>query len=193
MSCEWAGLLMQAADRMRKAGRKRCLCIAAVLALFSRLSSVQIRIMNDAQALFETARRIAAVAESEEELATAAGLMRQAAELGHGPAAGAFGIMVMSGQGLNADPDLALRYWTQAALDGADADSAFRLGMACRDGLVCPQDLAGALAWFLLARDLGHDVVLPDIDSIQYEMDEPTRAEAFSLYDHLRENSGHLR
>ncbi|MAK60131.1 MAG: hypothetical protein CMK09_04055 [Ponticaulis sp.] len=149
--------------------------------------------MNEAQALFETARRIAAVAESEEELTTAAGLMRQSAELGHGAAAGAFGTMVMRGQGVASDPELALRYWTQAALDGADADSAFRLGMACRDGLICTQDLAAALAWFLLARDLLHDVVLPDIDSLQYEMDEATRAEAYSLYDHLRENSEHLR
>ena len=169
------------------------MCIFYLLALFFAVSSVLLRIMNEALALYETARRIASVAESDEEFTTAAGLMRQSAELGHGPAAGEFGTMVMRGLGVEADSGLALRYWTQAALDGSDADSAFRLGTACRDGLVCPQDLAGALAWFLLARDLGHDVVLPDIDSVQYELDDATRAEAYSLYDHLRQNSEHLR
>ena len=149
--------------------------------------------MNEAQALFETASRIAAVAESDEELRTAAGLMRQAAELGHSGASGAFANMSMGGLGTERDPELAVRYWTQAALLGADADSAFRLGMACWDGLVCERDLSGALAWFLLARDLGHDVVMPDIDAVQFEVDDVTRAEAHSIYDHLRENFGMLR
>jgi hypothetical protein len=88
---------------------------------------------------------------------------------------------------------MAYRYWSQGALDGGDADSAFRLGLACRDGGSHLPDLAGALAWFMLARDLGSDVVMPDIDDVQFEMDEATRADAFLRYDHLRANCEQLR
>tara|TARA_X000000950_G_scaffold203679_1_gene245081 strand:+ start:69057 stop:69440 length:384 start_codon:yes stop_codon:yes gene_type:complete len=92
-----------------------------------------IKNMSDANALFETAIRIAAVADCDDECRTAAGLMQQAAELGHGAAAGAYGNMLMNGFGGKFDPDQAFHYWSQAALEGADADSAFRLGMVCRD------------------------------------------------------------
>ena len=43
---------------------------------------------------------------------------------------------------------------------------------------------------FALAGTMGSvGVALAEQD----QANEPTRAEAFSLYDHLRENSGHLR
>ena len=149
--------------------------------------------MNDAQSLFETANRISAVADSEEELRTAAGLMRQAAELGHGAAAGAYANMLMAGSGVSQSTQLAIRYWSCAALEHADADSAFRVGLVCRDGALGAIDPAGALAWFMIARDLGSDIVMPDIDDIQFELDETTRTDAFERYDHLRASSAQLR
>lgn len=149
--------------------------------------------MSDANALFETAIRIAAVADCDDECRTAAGLMQQAAELGHGAAAGAYGNMLMNGFGGKFDPDQAFHYWSQAALEGADADSAFRLGMVCRDGRVLEQDLASALAWFLVARDLGSVIVLPDIDDVQFELDEAACTEAYRRYDELRASSERLR
>ena len=149
--------------------------------------------MSDANALYETARRIASVAESHEEACTASGLMHQAAELGHGPAAGAYANMLMSGFGCGQDIEKAIHYWTLAALDGADADSAFRLGLICRDGQIAHEDMPLALAWFLIARDLGCDVVLPDIDEVQYQMNEGEAADAYLRYDELRASCEALR
>ena len=45
----------------------------------------------------------------------------------------------------------------------------------------------------MIARDLGSDIVMPDIDDIQFELDETTRTDAFERYDHLRASSAQLR
>lgn len=149
--------------------------------------------MSDAYTLYETACRIAAVADSPEELKTAAGLMRQSADLGYGRAMNAFGNMLMAGQGVLPDVYEAYRFWSTAALDHGEAESAFKLGIACRDGIEDEPDLAGALAWFMLARDLGLDLAALDVDDVAYEIDEDERADAFERYDQLRANCVILR
>lgn len=149
--------------------------------------------MTEAQSLYETASRIAAVADSEEELQTAAGLMKQAAELGHGGAANLFGNMLMAGQGVFPDEGLAFRYWSLGALEHGQSECAFKLGLACRDGGNLRPDPAGALAWFMLARDLGLDLALLDMDDVAYSITEPDRLEAFIRYDRLRANCVTLR
>lgn len=149
--------------------------------------------MTEAHSLFETALRISAVADSEEERQTAAGLMKQAADLGHGRAAGDYGNMLMAGRGVFHDAGLAYRYWSLGALEYGEAECAFKLGLACRDGGDFAPDLAGALAWFMLARDLGMDLAALDVDAIAYEINEDLRAEAFRRYDRLRSNCTILR
>lgn len=186
-------MLMHEASTRAKTGNCKSFIMFLTLALFSCLSSVQYQNMTEAHSLYETASRIALAADCKEELQTAAGLMRQAADLGHGAAAGAFGNMLMAGRGVEQNTDLAYRYWSDAVLEGSDSDSAIRLGLACRDGGAHLPDLAGALAWFMIARDLGSYVVLPDIDDVQFELDEATRSDAFMRYAHIRANCDKLR
>ena len=149
--------------------------------------------MSEANVLFETANRIAAVADSSEELQTAAGLMKQAADLGHGGAADGYGNMLMSGRGVLPDAGLAYRYWSLAALEFGEPDSAFKLGVSCQNGGEFAPDLAGALAWFMLARDLGMDLAALDVDAVAFEIDDAGRSDAFRRYDRLRANCVSLR
>lgn len=149
--------------------------------------------MSDAISLYETASRIAAVADTQEELQTAAGLMKQAAELGYARAMNAYGNMLMAGQGVSPDSLEAWRFWSTAALDHGEAESAFKLGLACRDGDIQDMDLAGALAWFMLARDLGLDLAALDVDDVAFEISEDDREDAFMRYDRLRANCVILR
>ena len=44
-----------------------------------------------------------------------------------------------------------------------------------------------------IARDLGCDVVLPDIDEVQYQMNEGEAADAYLRYDELRASCEALR
>lgn len=149
--------------------------------------------MSDAYTLYETASRIAAVADCPEEFQTAAGLMRQSADLGYGRAMNAYGNMLMSGIGVLQDTFEAYRFWSTAALDHGEAESAFKLGVACRDALEGDSDLAGALAWFMLARDLGLDLAALDVDDVAFEVSEEERIDAFDRYDRLRANCVILR
>lgn len=149
--------------------------------------------MSDAYSLYETASRIAAVADSKEEFQAAAGLMRQAAELGYGRAMNAWGTMLMAGRGVGRDPQEAFRQWSMAALEFGEGDCAFKLGLASRDGGDHGSDRAGALAWFMLARDLGLDLAALDVDDVAYEMIDSERVDAFARYDRLRENCVLLR
>ncbi len=149
--------------------------------------------MSDAFSLYETASRIAAVAESEEELQTAAGLMRQASEMGYSRAMSAFGNMLMAGQGVYQDSQEAFRQWSMAALEYGEGECAFKLGLACRDGGDHGTDRPGALAWFMLARDLGLDLAALDVDDVAFEMTDSERVEAFDRYDRLRQNCVLLR
>lgn len=149
--------------------------------------------MSDAFSLYETASRIAAVADTPEELQTAAGLMKQSAELGYSQAMNAYGTMLMAGEGVASDPSEAYRHWSMAALDYGESECAFKLGLACRDGLHHGSDRAGALAWFMLARDLGLDLAALDVDDVAFEMTDSERVDAFARYDRLRENCVLLR
>ncbi len=149
--------------------------------------------MSDAYALFETASRIAAVADTPEEFQTAAGLMKQSADLGHPRAMSAYGNMLMAGSGVFPDLMEALRYWSDAALDFGDSECAFKLGMVCRDGVEGETDPPSALAWFMLARDLGLDLAALDVDDVAFEISDEERAQAFERYDSLRANCVTLR
>ena len=99
----------------------------------------------------------------------------------------------MSGIGVLQDTFEAYRFWSTAALDHGEAESAFKLGVACRDALEGDSDLAGALAWFMLARDLGLDLAALDVDDVAFEVSEEERIDAFDRYDRLRANCVILR
>lgn len=165
--------------------------LVETLEMFSELDHVVK--MDEARALFETANRIAAVAESDDELQTAAGLMQQAAELGFSRAFGAYGNMLASGRGVKKDVLKAFQFWTDSALDFGDAESAFKIGMVYRDGVHYSEDPAAALAWFMLARDLGLDLANLDVDEVAYNVSEIERAAAFERYDRLKANCVTLR
>lgn len=147
-----------------------------------------IRFMSDAYSLYETASRIAAVADTPEELQTAVGLMKQSADLGHPRAMSVYGNMAMAGRGMFPDTMEAMRYWSDAALEYGDGECAFKLGMLCRDGIEGETDLAASLAWFMLARDLGLELASLDVDDVAFEICEEEREEAFEHYDSLRAN-----
>jgi TPR repeat protein len=149
--------------------------------------------MSDAFSLYETASRIAAVADAPEEFQAAATLMRQAAELGYSRAMNAWGTMLMGGRGVERDPQEAFRQWSMAALDYGESECAFKLGLACRDGGDHGSDRAGAMAWFMLARDLGLDLAALDVDDVTFEMIDSERIDGFARYDRLRENCVLLR
>lgn len=175
------------------AGNMKLFSMDKNLPLFSAVQGHNIYFMSDAYSLYDTASRIAAVADTPEELQTAAGLMRQSAELGYGRAMNCYGNMLISGKGVEPDTYQAYRLWSEAALDHGEGECAFKLGLVCRDGVDGEADNAGALAWFMLARDLGLDFAALDVDDVAYEVSEQERLDAFARYDRLRENCVMLR
>jgi len=113
--------------------------------------------------------------------ATAASLMRRAAEAGYAPAQTALASMLLDGTGLRADKLAAVRWLETAASDGGDPDAMWLRGRVAMRG----RDPATAERWVrrALAAKPDHAPALFSLGVIhEYRRGAPDPAEAVRLY-----------
>lgn len=120
------------------------------------LSSLQPAPRNEAVSLFEEARQLDTSQASTLDLAKAAGLYRQAAQLGYAPALFLLGLAYDKGRGVGHDAMLA-GLWYQRAAEHGSVKAMYNLAVLYAGGAVMGvPDYEQAARWFHQAAEQGH-------------------------------------
>ena len=105
---------------------------------------------------------------------------KPAAQAGDAKSQFRLGCLYTHGQGVEADPDAALRWYREAAEQG-DADAQNNLGGHYAEGLGVEQDYVTAYMWFRLAVRGNHEVAMRNLEFVRGRMTEEQVGEAEDL------------